>query len=108
MSDLNPLAFKVAIQDEATKKLDDIESAFDRLKDKTITVKVEGLSDLQQLLSALQHQQVKDIGKNVGSAINEATKNLQKEAQDAIRTSLGRNQNKAFRIHRRWSLGIDK
>lgn len=89
MSDLNPLAFKVAIQDEATKKLDDIESAFDRLKDKTITVKVEGLSDLQQLLSALQHQQVKDIGKNVGSAINEATKNLQKEAQDAIRTSLG-------------------
>ena len=89
MSDLNPLAFKVAIQDEATKKLDDIESAFDRLKDKTITVKVEGLSDLQQLLSALQHQQVQDIGKNVGSAINEATKNLQKEAQDAIRTSLG-------------------
>lgn len=89
MSDLNPLAFKVAIQDEATKKLDDIEGAFDRLKDKTITVKVEGLSDLQQLLSALQHQQVKDIGKNVGSAINEATKNLQKEAQDAIRTSLG-------------------
>lgn len=89
MSDLNPLAFKVAIQDEATKKLDDIESAFDKLKDKTITVKVEGLSDLQQLLSALQHQQVKDIGKNVGSAINEATKNLQKEAQDAIRTSLG-------------------
>ena len=89
MSDLNPLAFKVAIQDEATKKLDDIESSFDRLKDKTITVKVEGLSDLQQLLSALQHQQVKDIGKNVGSAINEATKNLQKEAQDAIRTSLG-------------------
>lgn len=89
MSDLNPLAFKVAIQDEATKTLDDIESAFDRLKDKTITVKVEGLSDLQQLLSALQHQQVQDIGKNVGSAINEATKNLQKEAQDAIRTSLG-------------------
>ena len=89
MSDLNPLAFKVAIQDKATKKLDDIESAFDRLKDKTITVKVEGLSDLQQLLSALQHQQVQDIGKNVGSAINEATKNLQKEAQDAIRTSLG-------------------
>lgn len=89
MSDLNPLAFKVAIQDEATKKLDDIESAFDRLKDKTITVEVKGLSDLQQLLSALQHQQVKDIGKNVGSAINEATKNLQKEAQDAIRTSLG-------------------
>lgn len=89
MSDLNPLAFKVAIQDEATIKLDEIESAFDKLKDKTISVKVEGLSDLQQLLSALQHQQVQDIGKNVGSAINEATKDLQKEAQDAIRTSLG-------------------
>ena len=89
MADLNPLKFSVAIQDDATKQLENIEQAFGKLKDKTITVKVNGLEDLQQLLSALQHQQVQDIGKNVGSAINEATKNLQKEAQDAIRTSLG-------------------
>jgi len=89
MSDLNPLAFKVAIQDEATNQLNSIEQAFDKLKDKTITVKVEGLSDLQQLLSVLQHQQVQEVGKNVGNAINEATKNLQKEAQDAVRKSLG-------------------
>ena len=89
MPDLNPLKFQVAIQDEATGQLNKIEQEFDKLKDKTITVKVNGLEDLQQLLSALQHQQVQDIGKNIGSAINDATKNLQKEAQDAIRTSLG-------------------
>lgn len=89
MPDLNPLKFQVAIQDDATGQLNKIEQEFDKLKDKTISVKVNGLEDLQQLLSALQHQQVQDIGKNVGSAINDATKNLQKEAQDAIRTSLG-------------------
>ena len=86
---LDPLKFQVAIQDDATKQLSNIESALNSLKDKTISVKVEGLSDLQQLLSALQHQQVSNLGKDVGSAINEATKNLQKEAQDAVRTSLG-------------------
>ena len=86
---LDPLKFQVAIQDEATGKLNKIEQEFDKLKDKTISVKVEGLSDLQQLLSALQHQQVSNLGKDVGSAINDATKNLQKEAQEAIRTSLG-------------------
>ena len=89
MADLNPLKFQVAIQDDATGQLNKIEQEFDKLKDKTISVKVNGLEDLQQLLSALQHQQVQDIGKNIGSAINDATKNLQKEAQDAIRTSLG-------------------
>lgn len=89
MSELNPLKFQVAIQDDATKQLEKIEEAFGKLKDQSITVKVNGLEDLQQLLSALQHQQVQNIGKDVGNAINEATKNLQKEAQDAIRTSLG-------------------
>lgn len=86
---LDPLKFQVAIQDDATKQLSSIETALNSLKDKTISVKVEGLSDLQQLLSALQHQQVSNLGKDVGSAINEATKNLQNEAQNAIRTSLG-------------------
>lgn len=89
MSELNPLKFQVAIQDDATKQLEKIEEAFGKLKDQSITVKVNGLEDLQQLLSALQHQQVQNIGKDVGNAINEATKNLQREAQDAIRTSLG-------------------
>ncbi len=86
---LDPLKFQVAIQDEATGQLNKIEQEFDKLKDKTISVKVEGLSDLQQLLSALQHQQISSLGKDVGSAINEASRNLQKEAQEAVRTSLG-------------------
>ena len=86
---LDPLKFQVAIKDDATGQLKKIEQEFDKLKDKTISVKVEGLSDLQQLLSALQHQQVSNLGKDVGSAINDAAKNLQKEAQEAIRTSLG-------------------
>ena len=43
---LDPLKFQVAIQDEATGKLNKIEQEFDKLKDKTISVKVEGLSDL--------------------------------------------------------------
>ena len=86
---MDPLKFQVAIQDEATGRLNQIEQEFDKLKDKTISVKVEGLSDLQQLLSALQHQQVSNLGKDVGNAINDATRNLQKEAQDAVRVSLG-------------------
>jgi len=89
MPDLSPLKFKVAIQDEATGQLDKIEQEFAKLKDKTISVKVEGLSDLQHLLSALQTQQVGNLGKEVGKVINEASQNLQKEAQDAVRASLG-------------------
>ena len=90
MADLNPLKFSVAIQDDATKELAKIEAALNSLKDKTISVKVDGLSDLQQLLSSLQHIQVQNIGKDVGASINEATKNLQSEAQKAIRESLGK------------------
>ncbi len=86
---LDPLKFQVAIQDDATKQLNNIEAALNNLKDKNITVTVNGLSDLHQLLSALQHQQVSNLGKDVGNAINEASRNLQKEAQDAVRTSLG-------------------
>ncbi len=88
MPDLNPLKFAVAIQDEATGQLNKIEQEFQKLKDKTITVKVEGLSDLQNLLSALQHQQVQNIGKNVATSLKEATSGLQQAAQDAIRESL--------------------
>lgn len=90
MADLNPLKFKVAIIDEATTKLNEIEEKFSKLKDKTISVKVEGLDQLQQLLSALQHTQVQNIGRDVGASINEATRNLQSEAQKAIRDSLGK------------------
>ena len=90
MPDLNPLKFQVAIQDDATQQLNKIEAALNSLKDKTISVKVDGLSDLQQLLSSLQHVQVQNIGKEVGASINEATKNLQNEAQKAIRDSLGK------------------
>ncbi len=90
MADLNPLKFQVAIQDEATKKLNEIEKEFDKLKDKTISVSVNGLDDLRSLLTLLQHRQVQNIGKEVASGINEATKSLQEQAQKAIRDSLGK------------------
>ncbi len=89
MADLDPLKFKVAIQDEATKELERIEKEFLKLNDKTITVKVEGLADLQHLLSALQHTQVQNIGKEVSVGIRSATEGLQESAQKAIRDSLG-------------------
>lgn len=88
MSNLNPLSFRVAIQDDATKQLDKIEQQLASLKDKTINVKVEGLSDLQNLLSALQHLQVQNIGKDVANSIKDATSGIKEEAQSAIRTSL--------------------
>ena len=89
MPDLSPLKFKVAIQDEATGQLNKIEQEFTKLKDKTISVKVEGLSDLQNLLSALQHKQVETLGKDVAAGIHDAAKGLQEEAQKAVRDSLG-------------------
>lgn len=89
MADLDPLKFKVAIQDEATKELERIEKEFLKLNDKTITVKVEGLDDLKHLLSALQHTQVQNIGKEVSVGIRSATEGLQESAQKAIRDSLG-------------------
>ena len=52
MADLDPLKYVVAIQDEATRKLDEIERRFLQLQDKSISVKVDGLEDLRNLLSA--------------------------------------------------------
>ena len=86
---LDPLKFQVAIQDEATGQLNKIEQEFNKLKDKTISVKVEGLQDLQNLLSALQHNQVETLGKDVAAGIHDAAKGLQEEAQKAVRASLG-------------------
>ena len=86
---LDPLKFQVAIQDDATGQLNKIEQEFQKLKDKTISVKVEGLSDLQNLLSALQHKQVETLGKDVAAGIHNAAKGLQEEAQKAVRASLG-------------------
>ena len=90
MADLNPLKFHVAIQDEATGQLNKIEQELQKLKDKTISVRVDGLTDLQNLLSALQHQQVQNIGKDVAAGLKEATSGLQQAAQDAVRESLRR------------------
>lgn len=86
---LDPLKFQVAIQDDATKQLGEIEKKFQELKDKTISVRVEGLQDLRSLLSALQHKQVETIGKDVASGIHDTAKGLQEEAQKAVRTLLG-------------------
>ena len=86
---LDPLKFQVAIQDEATGQLDKIEQEFKKLQDKTINVKVEGLQDLRNLLSALQQKQVETLGKDVAAGIHDAAKGLQEEAQKAVRASLG-------------------
>lgn len=86
---LDPLKFQVAIQDDATGQLNKIEQEFNKLKDKTINVKVEGIQDLQNLLSALQHKQVETLGKDVAAGIHDAAKGLQEEAQKAVRASLG-------------------
>lgn len=86
---LDPLKFQVAIQDDATGQLNKIEQEFQKLQDKTINVKVEGLQDLQNLLSALQHKQVETLGKDVAAGIHDAAKGLQEEAQKAVRASLG-------------------
>lgn len=48
MADLNPLKFGVAIQDDATKKLNEIETKLNSLKDKTIKINVEGGEDIQK------------------------------------------------------------
>ena len=88
MSDLNPLKFQVAIQDDATGQLNKIEEEFKKLNDKTINVKVEGLEDLQHLLSALQHKQVETLGKDVASGIHDAAKGLQEEAQKFLKIKL--------------------
>lgn len=85
---LDPLKFQVAIQDDVTRELTKIEQEFEKLKDKTINVKVEGLQDLRNLLSALQHKQVETLGKDVASGLHEAAKGLQEEAQKAVRASL--------------------
>lgn len=86
---IDPLKFQVAIQDEATKKLKEIEQEFNSLKDKTISVRVDGIEDLRTLLSSLQHTQMEKFGKEVASGIQDAAKGLQEEAQKAVRTSLG-------------------
>lgn len=86
---IDPLKFQVAIQDEATKKLKEIEQEFNSLKDKTISVRVDGIEDLRTLLSSLQHTQMEKFGKEVESGIQDAAKGLQEEAQKAVRTSLG-------------------
>lgn len=87
---MDPLKFAVAIQDEATKQLENIQKEFDKLKDQTINVKVSGLDELRQLLSALQHQQVNNLGNEVSMGLKAAAEGLQKEAQEAVRSSLGK------------------
>lgn len=88
MADLDPLKFAVAIQDEATQKLRDIESKLNSLKDQQITVTVHGIEDLRSLLSVLQHQMVNNLGNNVSQGISDALRSMQTEAQAAIRQSL--------------------
>lgn len=98
---LDPLKFQVAIQDDATGQLNKIEQEFNKLKDKTINVKVEGIQDLQQLLQLLGQQsapkigdkveqeanKAKDAAKKVGDAAQTTSEQIQKLAQSAIKGS---------------------
>lgn len=88
MADLNPLKFQVAIQDDATQKLNDIESKLNSLKDQQITVSVHGIEDLRSLLNVLQHKMVDNLGNNVSQGVSDALRSMQTEAQSAIRQSL--------------------
>lgn len=89
MANLDPLMFAVAIKDEATSELDKIKREFDKLNDKTIHVKIEGHADLQNLLGALQHTQVGDLGRKISQEFGDGLGGLQNEAQKAIRSALG-------------------
>ncbi len=88
MPELNPLKFAVAIQDEATQKLNDLENKLNALKDRQINVTVHGIEDLRSLLQVLQHQMVNNLGNNVSQGISDALRSMQTEAQTAIRQSL--------------------
>lgn len=85
---LDPLKFKIAIKDEATSKLEDLEKKFNLLKDKTINVDVKGLDDLRTLLSQLQHHQAGKIDSSGVKGIADSVKDLNKEALKAIREEL--------------------
>lgn len=86
MPDLNPLKFQVAIQDEATGQLNKIEQEFDKLKDKTISVKVEGLSQLESLLKLLGQEGVAPkVGEKVSADMEKATDALKKESEELRR-----------------------
>ena len=86
MPDLNPLKFQVAIQDDATGQLNKIEQEFDKLKDKTISVKVEGLSQLESLLKLLGQENIAPkVGENVSADMEKATAALKKESEELRR-----------------------
>lgn len=87
MANLNPLAFKVAVQDDATATLNTIEKEFEKLKDKTISVKVDGIDDLQKLLQLLGQQQAPKVGEKVSQDAEKATDALKKEGDAAQTTS---------------------
>lgn len=81
---LDPLKFQVAIQDDATGQLNKIEQEFEKLKDKTINVKVEGVDDLQRLLQMLGQQAAPKIGEKVSQGMDEAkgkVESLEQEIQ---------------------------
>lgn len=89
MANLDPLMFAVSIKDEATSELNRIEKVLNSIKDQTIKVHIEGQDDLRNLLSALQHTQVGDLGKKISQEFGGALGGLQDEAQKAIRAALG-------------------
>lgn len=82
MADLNPLKFAVAIEDEATGQLNKIEKEFEKLKDKSISVKVEGLEDLRSLLALLGQKQPSNVGNSVSQEVEVAVAALKKEEDE--------------------------
>lgn len=85
MADLNPLAFAVAIRDEATKDLKAIEDKLKSLKDQTITVKVEGLAELKSLLETLKsggnNAPTTNVGEKMAKEVEQATAALKREEE---------------------------
>ena len=83
---LDPLKFAVAIKDEATGQLNKIQSELEKLKDKTLTIKVEGLSELKSLLETLKGgTPTSNVGEKMAQDVDKATAALKKEREELAR-----------------------
>lgn len=74
---LDPLKFQVAIQDNATQQLEEIERKLKRLQDtQTVNIKVEGADQLKQIFETLNRA---SSGSSIGTGISESLKQANSE-----------------------------
>lgn len=81
---LDPLKFAIAIQDQTKEDLKKIQERLAKLKDQTINIKIDGISDLRQLMQMLGQQTAPKIGEKVSQEMDEAkgkVKSLEQEIQ---------------------------